>query len=127
MCDTAGAAPRQGTGPAASAGFLAGSTFPARLLPEARADEHPAKADTTDVKAPVAEVLHCPLAFAGVHLLKEMPEVSQVAYHYCKPLGDDLAQCLLYDGTGPEARLIGTEYLVSPEVYGRMPPEEKAY
>src|SRR4051794_25715221 len=65
------------------------------------------------VKAPIAEVMHCPLAFAGVHLLKEFPERSAVAYHFCKPLNDDVSQCVLYDGTGPDARLIGIEYLVS--------------
>ena len=54
--------------------------------------------------------------------------MSQVAYHYCKPMGDDLiAQCLLYDGTGPDARLIGVEYLVSDAVFEKMPAEEKAY
>ena len=51
--------------------------------------------------------LHCPLAFAGVHLLKDMPEWPQVAYHFCKPVNEDLNQCVLYDGTGPDARLIG--------------------
>jgi hypothetical protein len=72
-------------------------------------------------------VLHCPLAFVGVHLLKELPERSAVAYHYCKPLSDDVIQCLLYDGTGPDARLIGTEYLVSDAVYQKMPPEEMQF
>ncbi|MDR3633531.1 MAG: DUF1264 domain-containing protein [Isosphaeraceae bacterium] len=79
------------------------------------------------VKAPVAEVLHCPLAFAGVHLQKDRPSNVQVAYHYCKPLNDDVSQCLLYDGTGPDARLIGVEYLVSDEVFRTMPAEEQAY
>ena len=37
------------------------------------------------VKAPIQEILHCPLAFAGVHLLKDLPQYPQVAYHYCKP------------------------------------------
>ena len=78
-------------------------------------------------KAPVPEVLHCPLAFAGVHLLKDMPEVAQVAYHYCKPLNDDVAQCVLYDGTGPDARLIGVEYLVSAPSIRGCRAEEKAY
>ena len=78
-------------------------------------------------KAPIQEILHCPLAFAGVHLLKEMPEWSQVAYHFCKPVNADLNQCVLYDGTGPDARLIGIEYLVSDAVYQKMPAEEKAY
>jgi hypothetical protein len=83
--------------------------------------------DARDVKAPVSEVLHCPLAFAGVHLLKELPENGKVAYHYCKTLNDEVSQCLLYDGTGPDARLIGVEYLVSNETYLKMPAEEQVY
>jgi hypothetical protein len=79
------------------------------------------------VKAPIAEVLHCPLAFVGLHLLKDIPERSAVAYHYCKSLNDEVCQCLLYDGTGPDARLIGTEYLVTDAVYQKMPPEEKPF
>ena len=79
------------------------------------------------VKAPIREILHCPLAFAGVHLLKDLPEHSQVAYHYCKPVSDDVSQCVLYDGTGPDAKLIGIEYLVSDALYRKMPPEEKPY
>ena len=79
------------------------------------------------VKAPIQEILHCPLAFAGVHLLKDLPEHAQVAYHYCKPVNDDVSQCVLYDGTGPDAKLIGIEYLVSDALYRKMPPEEKLY
>ena len=79
------------------------------------------------VKAPIQEILHCPLAFAGVHLLKDLPEHPQVAYHFCKTLNDDISQCVLYDGTGPDARLIGVEYLVSDALYQKMPPEEKLY
>jgi hypothetical protein len=100
-----------------------------RVAAPAQAQGHAAPNPAIDaIKAPIAEVLHCPLAFQGTHLLKDMPEVAQVAYHYCKPMGDDLvAQCLLYDGTGPNARLIGVEYLVSAEVFNKMPPEEKTY
>lgn len=86
-----------------------------------------AHAKGAGVKAPVAEVLHCPLAFAGVHLQQDRPANAQVAYHFCKPLNDDVSQCLLYDGTGPNARLIGIEYLVSDAVYRAMPAEERAY
>ncbi len=78
-------------------------------------------------KAPIQELLHCPLAFAGVHLLKELPEHSRVAYHFCKEVNADLNQCVLYDGTGPDAKLIGVEYLVSDSVYQRMPADEKAF
>jgi len=79
------------------------------------------------VKAPIQAILHCPLAFAGVHLLKDLPEHSQVAYHYCKPVNGEVNQCVLYDGTGPDAKLIGVEYLVSDAIYQTMPPEEKVY
>ncbi len=95
----------------------------------ARADDgkashlQPASGD----KAPIREILHCPLSFAGVHLLKDLPEHHQVAYHYCKPINDDLSQCVLYDGTGPDARLIGIEYLVSDALYQKMPAEEKQF
>jgi hypothetical protein len=85
-----------------------------------------ARADA-GVKAPIAEVMHCPLAFAGVHLLKDLPQYSQVAYHYCKPVSDEVNQCVLYDGTGPDARLIGIEYLVSEAIFQKMPAEEKVY
>ncbi len=61
-------------------------------------------------------------------MLKELPEVAKIAYHYCKPMDDQLiAQCLLYDGTGPDARLIGVEYLVTADVYMKMPAEEKSF
>jgi hypothetical protein len=119
--------PARGAG-IALAGFVAGALWQGlspHVEPSARADGHAQAA--TSVKAPVAEVLHCPLAFAGVHLSKDGPEVAQVAYHYCKPLNDDVSQCLLYDGNGPNARLIGTEYLVSDALYRKMPPEERAY
>jgi hypothetical protein len=105
--------------------LLAGGTGPAPI----RADD--TKADhgqrPAGAKAPIQEVLHCPLSFAGVHLLKERPESAQVAYHYCKPVNGELNQCVLYDGTGPDARLIGIEYLVSDAIYQAMPPEEKVY
>ena len=96
-----------------------------------RAEDHknkrPDQAAILRAKAPIAEIMHCPLAFAGVHLLKELPEVSQVAYHFCKPLNEDVNQCVLYDGKGPNARLIGIEYLVSDSIYQKMPAEEKIY
>lgn len=104
-----------------------GSTWSART-PQARADDPPAAhRPAAGVKAPIEEVLHCPLAFAGVHLLKETPAHAQAAYHFCKPVNADLSQCLLYDGPGPDARLIGVEYLVSDAVHQTMPAEEQAY
>ena len=47
-----------------------------------------AKAAMSGVKAPIEEILHCPLAFAGIHLMKDVPERSAIAYHFCKPLNE---------------------------------------
>ncbi|MDX2038170.1 MAG: DUF1264 domain-containing protein [Isosphaeraceae bacterium] len=89
--------------------------------------QHDAKQTAAGVRAPIAEVLHCPLAFSGVHLLKDDPKTARTAYHFCKPLNDDVNQCLLYDGTGPNAKLIGVEYLVSDKIYRSMPESEKTH
>ena len=40
-------------------------------------------------------------------------------------LAIDFRQCLLYDGSGPDARLIGIEYMVTPSVYETLPAEER--
>ena len=55
------------------------------------------------------------------------PDYPQVAYHDRKPLNGHVSHCLLYDGPGPDARLIGVEYLVSDAVYRQMPAEERLY
>jgi hypothetical protein len=111
-------------------GMVSGASVTTALrIPSAGADDGKAAhgPPPTGVKAPIQEILHCPLAFAGVHLLKDLPEYPQVAYHYCKPINDDVSQCVLYHGTGTNARLIGVEYLVSDALYQKMPPEEKVY
>jgi hypothetical protein len=111
-------------------GVAFGICLTSALRPRAaRADDRRAahQQPAASGKGPIQEILHCPLAFAGVHLLKDLPQHPQVAYHYCKPVNDDVSQCVLYDGTGPDARLIGIEYLVSDALYEKMPPEEKVY
>jgi len=108
---------------AALGGVGLGASF--NFTRSARAD-HGAAAKK-DIKAPISEVLHCPLAFEGVHLMKELPAYAQKAYHYCKSIDAQTAQCLLYDGTGPDAKLIGVEYMVSDAIYQTMPEDEKTY
>ncbi len=108
----------------AAAGALLSETW---KHPAAVADTPAHAPAAASVKAPVEEVLHCALAFAGVHLQKDLPERSAVAYHYCKPVNDDVAQCLLYDGKGPDAKLIGVEYLVSDALFRKLPEDEKSY
>lgn len=105
---------------AAAIWLAAGSQRESQAAP----DKNPV---SQEVKAPIAELMHCPLAFAGVHLMKDDPTESRIAYHFCKSVHPELNQCVLYDGTGPDARLIGIEYLVSDAIYQSMPDDEKLY
>ncbi|KAI1078380.1 DUF1264-domain-containing protein [Whalleya microplaca] len=45
--------------------------------------------------------------------------------HYCAHLTEDVRQCILYDGPGPNARLIGIEYMITPKLYATLPSEER--
>ncbi|KAJ7676926.1 hypothetical protein DFH06DRAFT_1428837, partial [Mycena polygramma] len=45
--------------------------------------------------------------------------------HYRSHLIEGVRQCILYDGPGPSARLIGVEYMVSPKVYETLSAEEQ--
>src|SRR4051812_39236784 len=79
------------------AGLVAGATLTSvmRSRPARADDAKPGHGrSAAESKMPLAEVIHCPLAFAGIHLLKDLPEHPQVAYHYCKPVNDDVSQCI---------------------------------
>ncbi|MBI1987181.1 MAG: DUF1264 domain-containing protein [Nitrospinae bacterium] len=34
-------------------------------------------------------------------------------HHYCKPVSDDVMECLLYESTDPKALLVGVEYFIA--------------
>ncbi len=71
------------------------------------------------------------LHFCGIHMAKKDPKIQFVTQHYCAahPGGadGDLFQCVLFDGVGKNARLIGVEYLISDAAYQKLPDEEKKY
>lgn len=47
------------------------------------------------------------------------------AEHYCSHLNADVFQCVIYDATAPNARLIGVEYVISEALFLQLPAEEK--
>ncbi|MDB5098268.1 MAG: hypothetical protein JWM80_2689 [Cyanobacteria bacterium RYN_339] len=47
--------------------------------------------------------------------------------HYCSHYSPELIQCVLYDGNGKGARLIGVEYVVPEAVYRGLPAAERKY
>lgn len=49
------------------------------------------------------------------------------AHHFCTHFRPDMHQCVIYDGPGDNARLIGIEYIVTDAVFKKLPDEEKKY
>jgi hypothetical protein len=71
------------------------------------------------------------LHFCGIHMAKSNPKLQFITQHYCAahtggPDGD-VFQCVLYDGNGKNAKLIGIEYLISDAAYRKLPEAEKRY
>ena len=45
--------------------------------------------------------------------------------HYCAHVNEDVRQCILYDSPGPNAKLIGVEYMIKPHLFETLDPEER--
>lgn len=69
--------------------------------------------------------------FCGIHMAKKDPKFQIVTQHYCTAHAeqghDDLFQCVLFDKTGGNVKLLGVEYIVSDAVYRKLPEAEKKY
>lgn len=48
-----------------------------------------------------------------------------VVHHYCKPINKDVSQCTLFESDEPNAKLIGVETIISPQLYAALPEAEK--
>jgi hypothetical protein len=71
------------------------------------------------------------LHFCGIHMAKKDPKFQFVTQHYCAahtggPEGD-VFQCVLFDGTGGNAKLVGVEYLISDAAYRKLTDDEKKF
>jgi uncharacterized protein DUF1264 len=71
------------------------------------------------------------LHVCGIHMAKANPKLQFITHHYCvghkRGGAGDVFQCVLFDGTGMDAKLIGVEYIISDAAYRKLPEEEKKY
>lgn len=88
------------------------------------ADSGSAPVPQAQANSPIDELQ---LHLVGVHVIKEAPDRQFVAHHYCQQLDDGVIQCAVFDSDGPGARLMGTEYVVSDDVYLSLSAEEQQY
>ncbi len=63
----------------------------------------------------------------GFHPAKDDPEHQMEAHHFCRVVNEDFTECVLFDGNGPDANMIGVEYIVSERLYARLPEEERPF
>jgi hypothetical protein len=47
------------------------------------------------------------------------------AHHFCGHINQDVIQCVLFDGNGDSAKLVGIEYIISATLFASLPAEEK--
>ncbi|KAK3060151.1 hypothetical protein LTS18_009194 [Coniosporium uncinatum] len=59
------------------------------------------------------------------HAYASDPSRCVESNHYCAHVNHDVRQCILYDSAGPDARLIGIEYMISPTLYETLDSEER--
>src|SRR6266511_2961278 len=50
---------------------------------------------------------------------------DMIAHHYCNEVAGGVTECQLYDSDSPNARLVGTEVIVSPFFYNDSATTEK--
>jgi hypothetical protein len=50
-------------------------------------------------------------------------EVMGPFHHYCKPINDDIIQCVLFESTEPNARMTEVEYMVSKKLARSVLPK----
>lgn len=63
----------------------------------------------------------------GFHPMKDDPEKQFEAHHLCRQVNEDFAECILFDGNGPDANLVGIEYIISEMLFEQLPKEERQY
>ncbi|MHC8407036.1 OBAP family protein [Pseudomonas sp. TMB3-21] len=62
----------------------------------------------------------------GFHFYNGHRDVQMEAHHYCSILNEEVIQCVIYDGNRKDAKLMGVEYIISKQLFARLPGAEKA-
>ncbi len=118
--------------PAALAVFLLAACGDPKSASPVAAPGQPASASTRALeagaavlqdKAPV-EALNVYLD--GFHFYNGRPREQMEAHHFCAVLNADVIQCVIYDGNGKDAKLMGVEYVISGSLHASLPDGEKA-
>ena len=61
----------------------------------------------------------------GFHFASGDMKAQAEAHHFCSVLNEEVFQCVVYDGNGHDAKLMGVEYVISGQLFGTLPADEK--
>ena len=61
----------------------------------------------------------------GFHFYNGDVDMQVEAHHYCAVVDEDVQQCVIFDGNGAKAKLVGVEYIVSRRVFETLPADER--
>ena len=61
----------------------------------------------------------------GFHFYSGNLGMQVEAHHYCEQINGDMHQCVIYDGNGEDARIMGVEYILSEKLFKTLPEDEK--
>lgn len=61
----------------------------------------------------------------GFHFYNGDMKAQMEAHHYCAALNEEVFQCIIYDGNGRDAKLMGVEYVISRRLFEQLPGDEK--
>jgi hypothetical protein len=81
-----------------------------------------AGADLLQSKAPLRQL---DAYLDGFHFYSGNMQGQMEAHHYCGHLNEEVIQCVIFDGNGGDAKIMGVEYIVSREQFVKLPREEK--
>jgi hypothetical protein len=61
----------------------------------------------------------------GFHFYSGDLRAQMEAHHYCGHVNEDLIQCVIFDGNGEDAKIMGIEYIVSKGLFEQLAADEK--
>ena len=67
------------------------------------------------------------LHVCAFHIAKDDPKYQIEFHHYCTAVKGGVFQCTIYDKDKGDAKLIGVEYVISDELFQKLPTKERAY
>lgn len=61
----------------------------------------------------------------GFHFYNGDMQAQMEAHHFCSVVNEDINQCVIFDGNGTDAKLMGMETIISKKLFDALLPEEK--